>query len=403
MTMAPQQLATREIGGEAISATALPHFASLDAIRGLAAVMVVANHIPFTNPTIGWTVFRSAGRALDIFFVLSGFVIFYAYQSKLSSLVSARRFIWLRFWRVYPLHFVFLLVFLLFDVLKLIGERHGLSAYNPAFVADTPAAFLANLFLIQGMDGVHALTFNLRAWTISVEFYTYLVFVAACLACQKFKPMFVLLCGAIFVSAYGFLFWVAPGGFEGMINGMGFVRCLTGFFLGGLTFLLYQKIRRTHWIGTLCATGWPAFAVTALLLAYICLTPLGPADFAAYPIVALFMLIVLLSPGAMVSRLLMSRAPQWLGETSYSIYMTHGAVLWLITMLLRFGFHVPSAATPDGAFELMSPWAGSAAAVVAIIASLMASRLVYLHIEKPVRDWSRRTKFRSAQPAVLPG
>ena len=60
---------------------------------------------------------------VDVFFVLSGFVIFYAYYGKLGSIGGVRHFVWLRFWRLYPLHFTFLIVFLFIEVIKFVLER----------------------------------------------------------------------------------------------------------------------------------------------------------------------------------------------------------------------------------------------------------------------------------------
>src|SRR5882672_6997435 len=97
------------------------HLHSLDALRGIAALAVVAFHYSnfFTvgnalpasfnvsdQPFYGMVplIYKSGWLAVDLFFTLSGFVFFWLYSARVSDRsVSAGKFFLLRFSRLYPL------------------------------------------------------------------------------------------------------------------------------------------------------------------------------------------------------------------------------------------------------------------------------------------------------------
>ena len=87
-------------------------FSALDGLRGIAALAVVFYHVKFPNhfTTYPGLFFRNGYMAVDLFFILSGFVIYANYSGKIYNTASALRFIVLRFFRIYPLHLAILFV-----------------------------------------------------------------------------------------------------------------------------------------------------------------------------------------------------------------------------------------------------------------------------------------------------
>ncbi len=154
-----------------------PHFVALDSVRGVAALCVVFYHMAWTSPIEPLHFVRNSYLMVDLFFVLSGFVIFYAYGERLKTGTQFWQFMWLRFWRLYPLHFALLIVWLGIECIKaLLQWRVGHVSVNPAFSSNNLGSFLANLFLVQSLHLFKNSTYNYPAWSISVEFYTYVVF-----------------------------------------------------------------------------------------------------------------------------------------------------------------------------------------------------------------------------------
>src|ERR1700737_2363832 len=103
--LAPQTLATAAGDGDA-----KVRFDALDSLRGLSALMVVLYHANFSSFLYNLPIIRHSYLFVDFFFVLSGFIMYYNYGS-LTDTASFRQFIGMRFFRLYPLHFTLLMVF----------------------------------------------------------------------------------------------------------------------------------------------------------------------------------------------------------------------------------------------------------------------------------------------------
>ena len=185
------------------------HVLTLDSIRGIAAVTVVIHHVILMPtflaafPNRAWidcAFFRSGGFLVDLFFVLSGIVMSLSYLQTDFGRFSLRDFMVRRFARVYPLHIVMLLVLLLFRL-----ARIGLGLVMAGVVVTAPAAFevnngysfFLNVFLLHSLGFVHYLNWNAPSWSISVEFYTYLVFGLMLLAAQRFNSLAWFYVGAV--------------------------------------------------------------------------------------------------------------------------------------------------------------------------------------------------------------
>jgi peptidoglycan/LPS O-acetylase OafA/YrhL len=146
----------------------------LESIRGLAAALVVRFHVPSWNSTL-WNLnlIRNGDLMVQLFFVLSGFVIYRAYAHRIERRSDLFRFELLRFGRLYPTHLVFLLVFLAIETAKLFTR--GGSRSMP-FVRHSASAFVDQLLLVQAIGptgntfadtgpGVFLTTLNANGWT----------------------------------------------------------------------------------------------------------------------------------------------------------------------------------------------------------------------------------------------
>jgi peptidoglycan/LPS O-acetylase OafA/YrhL len=156
---------------------------SLDALRGIAALSVVFWHwqhfymgastplIVESQPLFSWfaPLYRNGDLAVDFFFLLSGFIFFWLYQSKIfKGEVSARDFFILRFSRLYPLHFLTLIIVAVqqFYYWK-ITSTSFIYAENNVF------HFILNLFLASSIKLEKGFSFNAPIWSVSVEVFVY--------------------------------------------------------------------------------------------------------------------------------------------------------------------------------------------------------------------------------------
>ena len=83
----------------------------LESLRGIAACMIVLAHLPKWNEGMNINFINNCYLMVDLFFVLSGFVIYNAYIGKLNEIKDLYKFIYLRFSRLYPVHLIFLILF----------------------------------------------------------------------------------------------------------------------------------------------------------------------------------------------------------------------------------------------------------------------------------------------------
>src|SRR5258708_20052461 len=84
-------------------------YRSLDSLRGVAATLVVFFHVSWNNRITGFHFFQQAFLFVDLFFILSGFIIATVYGRRIRTSPDAISFMILRFFRLYPLHFATLL------------------------------------------------------------------------------------------------------------------------------------------------------------------------------------------------------------------------------------------------------------------------------------------------------
>jgi peptidoglycan/LPS O-acetylase OafA/YrhL len=165
--------------------------AELESIRGLAALLIVFVHMPKWNPVLNVSFVNNGYLMVELFFVLSGFVICGAYGEKIAGTKDVARFQLLRLGRLYPIHMLFLFAFVAIEVGKYMATtRLGIDSPNSSpFETNNWSAFVENVFLVSFGPPTQALTFNYPAWSICAEFYTYLVFALSVLVVKKHKNM----------------------------------------------------------------------------------------------------------------------------------------------------------------------------------------------------------------------
>ncbi len=356
------------------------HLDALTGIRGIAAWGVVLYHIRLSLTAIlppeAIALFAKGYLAVDLFFILSGFVIWYNYAARIGEggWGETRLFLWRRFARVWPLHGAILAAFVAF-VAVLVATGRDASGYP---LAELPL----HLLLVQNWGLTPDLTWNHPAWSISTEFAAYLLFPVLVLAARWERvPSWALVALAGLLAGLLHALFAVRGhdGLGDDIPGMGLWRCLAGFALGCLMCQLWQR-----WAGR------PHAAFLALLAGIaIALAGWGLALPETAWVPALFFALLLalaLGRGPLVS-LLGGRVLTWLGEVSYSTYLAHFFlfILWKIAFV-------------DASLQL--GWASLAGYLALVLA---ASAGLYYGLEKPAQRWlNRHPPGWAVRPAALP-
>lgn len=219
------------------------YFFSLDAIRGFAALIVVLCHWQFffykdytvqTAPledfhlplySLFSILYHHAFYAVDLFFLLSGFIFFWFYAEKIArGTTNFNYFITYRFTRLYPVHVLSLLAIIPLQMLMVKQSGHTFIIQNNDYWH-----FLLNLLVIHswGFEKTPALNgFNGPSWSVSVELLLYLLFfLIAWRRLHNKKGLLILLvvAGAVIQAIYPMI-------------GQG----IYSFFLGALVYHIYS-------------------------------------------------------------------------------------------------------------------------------------------------------------------
>ena len=308
-----------------------PRLDPLTALRFFAAALIVLGHAEDLFAITGITPYAPFNQGVSFFFILSGFILTWNYPALTDW--SQRRQFWLaRFARVWPLHLVTCLLWI-----ALVYEFDR-TIHFPG--TDGLLKLATNLLLVQAWIPSHAweLSFNGVAWSISVEFFFYLMFPLLIVFWKKHWHQIILLEAAVLA----FLVVLAANSSIGIPQLLYFhpLSRLLEFTIGiGLAFGIIHvsatnfRLSKSQWFTLELLVIW--LTVVAMLVAgnpYGLKQSLGEAavyQFKAaglWPIWALVIGLFALSKGPIASAL-STRFAVFLGEISFSLYLCHALVI----------------------------------------------------------------------------
>ena len=358
-----------------------PRLDALTGIRGIAAWLVVAYHVRFSFQTLfPPEVITALGKgylAVDLFFVLSGFVLWFNYGEKLrkGGREQVWQFLWRRFARVWPLHaFILGLFVVLATLLAVRGTPNARYPFD-----ELPL----HVLLIQNWGFTDNLRWNDPAWSISAEFAAYLAFPILVLAVrwERLSAPVLIGIGVIVSAALATLLGMVGAQKLGDdVAHLGLWRCLAEFTLGIVTCLLWRK-----WHGRRHAASM-ALLACLFLLALNIMT--GIAEYYVLPAAFVAGILALALDRGIIAQLLSSRPAVYLGEISYSTYLSH----LLLFIVFKMAFVGP---------DLQTGWWGLAGYTAVLT---LASAALYHFVEKPAQRWLQhrqpgRARVRGLAPA----
>lgn len=361
----------------------------LTGLRGVAALTVFLAHtretlgergLALPVPNLVERLFLNGGRQVDIFFVLSGFILAMTYGPWFAGALERAgylKFMQRRFARIYPLHFVMLLAIIAMVIaahLTGANTRLGLDRFE---FKTLPEQFL--LIHAWNLFGHGVNQWNPPSWSISIEALAYIVFpflIFLTSGWARTRP-WALVLGAVLC---GFaLNAVIPWGIDGL---PGIARGLSEFALGCAVFNVASS-GVGNWLKS--ETG-AIVAVIILVIAYALTPDIGfDIGVAAAPL-----LLTLCADNA-VSRALGGRVVFFLGEISYSIYLGH------------FLFSSISYRIVSVAWMRTSPLATVLGIAFIVIFVLALSTLTFYTVELPARNFLSGRRRRPAPVAAAAG
>jgi peptidoglycan/LPS O-acetylase OafA/YrhL len=358
-----------------------PHYPILDGLRGIAAMMVVLFHLCEANAISAYDQLINHGYlAVDFFFVLSGFVIGYAYDDRWRKMTIGG-FFKRRLERLQPMVIMGMIIGAACFYFQ---DSHMWPLIHTVAVWKMLLIMLIGFTLIpvpvswdiRGWQEMHPL--NGPGWSL---FYEYVANILYALGLRKLSKtalaILVIVAGAVLIQ---FAVTVKSGDLTGgwSLNEkqlqIGFTRLVYPFFAG----LLLSRVVRPGRINN--AFLW----CSLLLLIVFCIPRIGGHQHAwanglyeALSIIIAFPFIVYLGASGIIKGARQNRICKFLGDISYPIYITHYAFIYTYTGWIS-----------DHQTAPLEQRLGYGA--LTFIISIVFAYLALKYYDEPVRAWLKR-------------
>ncbi|WP_281234150.1 acyltransferase family protein [Flavobacterium gelatinilyticum] len=355
------------------------HYEILDGLRGVAAILVVAFHIfeAFCGGNRFIQIINHGYLAVDFFFLLSGFVVAYAYDDRWGKMTQwdfyKRRLI-----RLQPMVVMGMIIGAIFYYFQasdiLFPQIAGMELWKVivTMVIGFTLLPIPPSMEIRGWGEMHPL--NGPAWSL---FFEYIANILYALFFRRFSnkvmSVFVLIFAGLLINYTVF----GPkgdviGGWSLNLEQMnvGFTRLLFPFFAGVLLSRLGKLI---HIKG--------AFWVCSILITIVLALPrFGDENtlwinglYESFCIILIFPLIVAIGAGGQIKNAFSNKICKLLGDISYPIYITHYPLIYWFTAWV--------------VDEKVSLKDGYLAGIGVLIASIVLAYLCLKLYDEPVRKW----------------
>jgi peptidoglycan/LPS O-acetylase OafA/YrhL len=338
-------------------------YATLDGMRGLAAIFVVLRH---SYPFFGLPRVGESFLAVDLFFGLSGFVLAHAYSRRLDSDLSTQQFMFLRVIRLYPLALLALTLgaFAIGATLK--------PPFAPGLLGLAIGVGFGSLLLLApgfSFNGVSPPMINDPTWSLFFEMIANVVM--GVLWRWLKSPVLALICLA---SAAGLIIAVIQ---EGTLDtGYSWDTAWIGLARVGYSFFLGVLICRFQDRFPLKVSAWIVLGIEAVSLMVVPPETLRGAYDLLWVLVGFPLLIataVQREPGRGIGIF------QFLGVTSYAIYVLHVPLRRLMQYGLKGFLH-------RDLMMIDAPWSGFVFVILVCVTGWLADR----YYDAPVRRWLSR-------------
>ncbi|UKT63954.1 acyltransferase family protein [Pedobacter mucosus] len=339
------------------------HFQILDGLRGVAAVCVVIFHfMEFAAPDYHDNFIAHSYLAVDFFFCLSGFVIAYAYDTKIKE-IGILTFFKMRLIRLHPLVIIGAILGLLtfiFDPYSKLFETYGLGKSISMFIS---ACFLIPLPIVTERY-LNLFHLNPPMWSLFWEYIANIFYALVLFKLPKKSILILAIVAAVILvfSAHQYGYIGVGWGGDTFIGGG--ARVLYSFVAGILVY-------KSKWI----IKSPLGFLSLSFLLILAFLVPFSNKYswiIDSIIVIIYFPLLVALGAGAHL-RTNHLKYCKFSGDISYPLYMIHYPFLWMFLSYV----------------ELNKPTMGQMATIIPIgtILFIGLAYLTLIYVDLPIRKY----------------
>lgn len=335
----------------------------LDALRIVGAVMIVVFHFNrFINLDGRWQLaddtIKSFSLIVDLFFLISGYVMAAIYTGRLTTAAKYRDFLQKRVARLGPLHWATMLVFIAIAALGWAGvlNERDPSRYDVACIPQ-------NILFIHAWGACKAQTWNFVSWAISAEMGLYI----ALPALFRITALGRWPTAATAIGSLLLLLWISRTGetFSQWTFNMGVARAVPGFMLGMLAFQLRDQLGKLP---------YARFVMWALLAAFVVASGMGASRTSLLLVIYAVGLAGVAADAQGVQGGVSKAMAPW-AQLSFSLYLLHPIALKIALNWIGFGMWRLNG-------DAMRLWC-----LVWVILLIPIAYLSLISFERPARDW----------------
>lgn len=325
----------------------------LTGLRGIGALWVVLYHIQFG---IGLPFAEVGYLGVDLFFILSGFVLSHAHFSIRWCRATYFEFLQARFARIFPLHWTCLLLTVL------------IIQFFPEIRASMPNKFrwddlLSSILLVQNWGFGRVVPWNVPSWSLSTEWLMSIAFPLFLSIGRRIPAGLAAFLCAGCLLVFALFLNLTNNPVPDVTLRAGVIRTVCEFAAGCLLYRFYESGGQVNRL---------VKAVAILAFLFGVLLP-------SWSVVTIFSIPVLIllaaQPAGLIFNAVSIKTFQFLGEVSFSIYLTH----WI---LLQVSDRIEAASQISGLLRVV--WSGCFLVMI-----IGLSTLSYFGVEKPARAWLR--------------
>tara|TARA_B110000003_G_scaffold190023_1_gene188807 strand:+ start:585 stop:1646 length:1062 start_codon:yes stop_codon:yes gene_type:complete len=308
------------------------------------------------------SIYYFGGSGVVIFWAISGYIFYYIYNDRIiEKNIGIKKFFVNRFSRLYPLHFITLLIVAVLQIIHL----NIFQSFHHDYLNDF-YHFILNLFFVSYWGFEKFYSFNGPIWSVSIEILVYLIFFYFIL---YFKKPFLIGLSIVFVSA---LIKIFSDTTYQLLN------CLIFFFTGGLAFSINKffdgkavKIFKNK-----------LYYILLLLLPCIFWkTKLYDLKYSVFLFFWSYSFFLLLGASIEINfNEKLNKLIQYIGNLTYGIYLFHFPVALFLKLIFNF-------------FDKQIPIYNNYFFLSYIIIVMLIAFISFVKFEKPMQRFIRKKIF----------
>lgn len=307
------------------------YFTELESLRGIAAVLVCLYHARYWIALKNLPFILNFDLFVDFFFVLSGFVIALNFSKSIANISAYSDYLTKRFLRLYPLFFAASIPYFVTSVLKTYFNFHSFDTSNYFKLNE----FLAYISLTSKWGVVDKLIFNHPSWSISVEFFLYII---SGILFMTSKNRTVNIIISVLLSLISLTVLMTYG--NGMLNTTGSLSIFRGilsFFIGVIIYYSFNTANTSRIANTPFIQNIYLFATLGLVSGAFILINTNPMIKFVFPLIWAGVIYLVISnryPSWLIN-FLKIKSIVYIGTISYSIYLIHPLMIFVTEKILK--------------------------------------------------------------------